>query len=323
MSRLSQIFSSAVENGSDSSESSLDKQQKRRSISKTLISLFSSSRNKSPYALPSVKPPSSNASKSPEKGSEAIIVYPPVARTTSSRFSISLKAKTPRDSTLSSVSSFNSTGSSKTVTPSISSSRTAIVKLIPTKPEILKLQSLLRRAGRQFKKQEFLTNTLSINLSTSLSRKQNHSSHNHRLPSVWRDYIHKLIQELRVFTVRMFMRKVLLSQRSSIILHKLIEQFKDLEEGKEVILDVEGVLDNLASLKGDLEMQRRFDNQLRDKIAKPCLRAMFPQSKTERATLINFVGFVDARLETLNECYGVTWERIDEFERVLEGVKTL
>ena len=340
MSRFSQIFSPPIEvdiHSNDSTNrprSTVSKPQKRHSMSNMLHTLLSPKTKKtgaSPTRIRSFSMRSSwSLSTAPNaEAHKPIVLHPPFAGHATSIDSLpSHKQRAAmRDSAFSlSIASSDSGfytachSLTRSTRSSTASSTSEVVTVVLSEAQLRKLRSLVRRATRGVKKQEWLTQGLSMNLAVMLARKEASVELNRRMAPQWKVQMRDLCLALRTLVGRTFMRKAVFTQRSLQVLQGLEELMGGMKEG-ENLLDVDGLLSSLVTLKDDLSAQEAFDGALGQGIAGPCGEKRFRGSEGERVVLERFLGFLDGRLKGLGECYGRTRGRVEEIEGLVGGLK--
>jgi len=130
---------------------------------------------------------------------------------------------------------------------------------------------------------------------------------------------------LRKLVGRMFMRKMVFTQRSMQLVQTIAKQLAQIErkEGGETKLDIDGILASTAILKENLSSQATFDMDLRNHVVPPCEDIRFPATDAERAGLKRFVAFLDERLARLETSYDRTTSLAEEIEGILKGLQLI
>jgi len=203
---------------------------------------------------------------------------------------------------------------------SVSSSELPTPVILDSKA-LLKLQSLARRVTRSLKEQEYLTSALSGNLAMCMAHKENSVCFNLRLSIEWRVQITEICQMLRKLVGRMFMQKMVFTQRSIHLAQTITEQLAKVETNDQGVpkLEIERLLSGLAALKENVIAQSTFDMDLRNHVAPPCQDSRLPATDAERAGLNRFVAFMDERLTRMGTSYDRTTSLIKNMEGIVKG----
>ncbi|KAG9247595.1 hypothetical protein BJ878DRAFT_477254 [Calycina marina] len=252
--------------------------------------------------------------------SESIDVAPQIQLTETFKFSVTCPEEREdhhrRDSKFSSFASLQDSVFSNFSNARSSASSTYFASSHPVilcSRDLAKLQSLTRRAARSVKEQDYLIAALSGNLAHCLMHKENFTCFNVRLSIEWRVQITEMCTVLRRLVARMFMRKLVFTQRSAHLLAAIGEQLAHAETSKRQ-LDGVAVLANVEILKENVGNQQTFDQEVRNCLVPPCEDLRFPASTAERAGLKRFVAFLDERLARLDISYEKTKAVVMEIE---------
>lgn len=340
MSRLSLIFTPGDEEALNHSLSTTNKQKRR--FRQMLLRFFPSKITR--QARPEVRLRDrartmsmlsvwSTKDTSPTDRPESVVVTPPPFPLIADTFKFSVTCPEEdeedfrRDSKFSSYASlqdscFSTKSNAPSSVSSLSSTESPTTVVLGDK-ELAKLHSLARRATRSLKEQEYLISALSGNLAMCLAHKENYVCFNLRLSIEWRVQITEICQMLRKLVGRMFMRKMVFTQRSMQLVQTMTEQLAQVErkDGGKTRLDVEGILASIAILKENLASQATFDMDLRNHVAPPCQDMRFPATDAERAGLNRFVAFMDERLARLGTSYDRTTSLVEGIEEIVKGLQ--
>lgn len=265
---------------------------------------------------------------------ESVVVSPPSLPVVTDifRFSVTCPEEEDdfrRDSKFSSFASlqdscFSTTSDTPSSVFSVPSTESPTTVVLGDK-ELAKLQSLTRRATRSLNEQESLISAFSGNLASCLTYKENQVCFNLRLSIEWRVQITEICQMLRKLVGRMFVQKMVFTQRSMQLVQNITEQLAQVERNDEgaTKLDIHGILTHIATLKENLASQATLDTDLRNYVAPPCDDTRLPATDAERAGLKRFVAFMDERLARLGTSYDRTTSLVEGIEETLKGLQAI
>ncbi|KAL5314098.1 hypothetical protein ACEPPN_018522 [Leptodophora sp. 'Broadleaf-Isolate-01'] len=245
-----------------------------------------------------------------------------------------------RDSKFSSISSLPSLKTlniSPTTTPSTAPSSTtsttpnAHISLPPS--DFAHLKSLLRRATRRLKQQEYLASHLSNNLLHIFARKEMHIQSLKRLRKSEQQNMLSTIFRTKEHCGRLFLRKsAFLSHAFACLgkMQKMVDEAaqeavlaipvactsRQAAEGVRYVLCRETVGDFLGEMERLGGLQRGLDGDIRRCVLERAGEGRWVGNLSEGIMMLRFVGFLEGRGRVLEGCYGLLGEVVKGIEEV-------
>ncbi|KAK0104808.1 hypothetical protein ONS95_005076 [Cadophora gregata] len=329
----------------------------------TVISFAKPGPKKPAAVVKTVKPlpaPKPQGGRNTNISTQSVTVSPPSELPSYTTKDIFYKGKgkpvvhSSRDSKFSSISSLpslktlNLSSPTTTPSPSVPSSATTVSTALNahislSRSEFTRLQSLLRRAHRRLKQQEFLASNLANNLLFIFARKELQIQNLRRFRKSEQANMMSTIFRTKEHCGRLFLRKAAFLQHSFASLDKLRKAVQEAEkeavdaipeactsrwagEGIRFVVEREVLGDWVAEMERDLGLQRGLDGDLRKGVKERAGEKRWVGNVSEGTMMIRFVGFLEGRLGALEGCYGRIGEvlkGIEEIAREGEGTSCL